>query len=75
VRHYARRFEKSTEAALIIFVAIPLPGTGLWTGSMVASLLGFKFLKSLVCMILGALLSATILTITFSLIRYGVAIF
>ena len=29
VRRYARRFEKSTEAALIIFVAIPIPGTGL----------------------------------------------
>ncbi len=73
VRRYARRFEKGSEAALIIFVAIPLPGTGLWTGSMVASLLGFSFIRSLICLILGAFLSASFLTLTFSLIRYGLA--
>ena len=71
VRRKARQFEKSSEAALIIFVSIPLPGTGIWTGSMVASLLGFNFSKSLLCVTLGALLSATGLTLVFSLIRYG----
>ncbi len=75
VRRYARRFEKSTEAALIIFVAIPLPGTGLWTGSMVASLLGFNFFKSLTCMVFGALLSAAFLTIVFTILRHGICLF
>ncbi|MDW7655862.1 MAG: small multi-drug export protein [Bacillota bacterium] len=75
VRRYAQRFEKSTEVALIIFVSIPLPGTGLWTGSMVASLLGFKFVKSFICVTLGALLSAIGLTLVFSLIRYGFTLF
>ena len=75
VRRYARSFEKSTEAALIIFVAIPLPGTGLWTGSMVASLLGYDFRKSLICVALGGLLSAIGLTLVFSLIRYGLSLF
>lgn len=75
VRRYAQKFEKSTEAALIIFVAIPLPGTGLWTGSMVASLLGFKFIKSLICVALGGLISATGLTLVFTLIRYGITLF
>lgn len=75
VRRYAQKFEKSTEAALIIFVAIPLPGTGLWTGSMVASLLGFNFVKSLICVTLGGLISATGLTLVFTLIRYGIALF
>ena len=71
----ARQFEKSSEAALIVFIAIPLPGTGIWTGSMVASLLGFSFRKSLLCVVLGALISAVVLTLAFSLIRYGVSFF
>lgn len=66
VQKNAARFEKSTEAALILFVAIPLPGTGVWTGSMVASVLGFRFLRSFVCVVLGALLSAIVLTLGFS---------
>jgi uncharacterized membrane protein len=71
VRRHAKRFEKSTEIALILFVSIPLPGTGLWTGSMIASVLGFNYKKSLVCIALGGLLSAVVLTLAFSLIRYG----
>lgn len=63
VQKNARQFEKSTELALIIFVAIPLPGTGLWTGSMVASVLGFKFWRSLICVGLGGVLSAIIMTV------------
>jgi len=75
VRRYAKKFEKSTEAALILFVAIPLPGTGLWTGSMVASVLGFDFRKSMLCVGLGGLVSAIALTLVFSLIKYGVSLF
>jgi len=48
---------------LVIFVAIPLPGTGLWTGSAVASVLGFKFWRSFFCVAAGGALSAIILTI------------
>jgi uncharacterized membrane protein len=71
VRRNAERFKKSTEIALILFVAIPLPATGLWTGSMVASLLGFDFRKSFICVALGGLISAIVLTVVFTLIRYG----
>ncbi len=63
VQKNALKFEKSTELALIIFVAIPLPGTGVWTGSMVASVLGFKFWRSFACVAIGAVLSAIIMTI------------
>lgn len=67
-----RKFEKSSELALIIFVAIPLPGTGLWTGSAVASVMGFNLRKAFICVILGGLLSATVLTLVSSLIRAGI---
>ena len=66
VQKNAARFKKSTEAALILFIAIPLPGTGVWTGSMVASFLGFRFVRSFVCVVLGALLSAIVLTVGFA---------
>ena len=63
IQKHVHHFEKSSEAALILFVAIPLPGTGLWTGSAVASVLGFSFWKSMFCEIAGAALSAIVLTI------------
>jgi len=39
---------------LFLFVAIPLPGTGVWTGSTVAALLELDFKKSLLVIMLGA---------------------
>lgn len=39
---------------LFIFVAIPLPGTGVWTGSTVAAFLKLDFKKAFVTVILGA---------------------
>ncbi len=38
---------------LIVFIAIPLPGTGVWTGSAIASTLGFDYKKSQLCAALG----------------------
>ena len=40
---------------LMLFVLIPAPGTGAWTGSLVASLFGFPKMKSFVSVILGVL--------------------
>lgn len=55
-------FEKYEELALIIFIAIPLPTTGLWTGSAIASFLKLDFKKSLFCAVFGGIISATIIT-------------
>ncbi|MCD8498971.1 MAG: small multi-drug export protein [Clostridiales bacterium] len=63
IQKNVHHFEKSSEAALILFVAIPLPGTGLWTGSAVASFLGFKFWRSFACVAAGGALSAIVLTV------------
>ncbi|TYQ14951.1 UNVERIFIED_CONTAM: putative membrane protein [Acetivibrio alkalicellulosi] len=56
------KIEKYKELGLIIFVSIPLPTTGVWTGSGVAAVLGLDIKKSLFCVFIGALVSATILT-------------
>lgn len=52
---------------LVLFVGIPLPGTGAWTGSLVASLLHMKIRKSFPAILLGIILA----TIIMSLLSYG----
>ncbi|MBR2560750.1 MAG: small multi-drug export protein [Eubacterium sp.] len=47
--------------ALLIFVGIPLPGTGAWTGTLAASLLNMEFKKSVIAVILGVLLAGIIM--------------
>jgi len=71
VQKNAKKVEKYAEIGLIIFVGIPLPGTGLWTGSMVASFLGLDFKKSFVCVFLGGILSAVIMVTLCWLIQIG----
>ena len=48
---------------LVLFVGIPLPGTGAWTGSLIAALLGMKFRKAFPAVILGIFIAAFIMTI------------
>lgn len=60
--------EKRKELGLIIFVAIPLPTTGIWTGSAVAAFLGLDFKKSLLCNFIGGVISAAIITVVCLLI-------
>ena len=47
--------------ALLLFVGIPLPGTGAWTGTLAASILNMDFKKSVVFVMLGVLLAGTIM--------------
>jgi uncharacterized membrane protein len=47
--------------ALLLFVGIPLPGTGAWTGTLAASFLNMDFKKSVVYILLGLLLAAAIM--------------
>lgn len=46
---------------LMFFVAIPLPGTGAWTGTLAASLLDMKFKDSVIAVMLGVLLAGIIM--------------
>lgn len=53
---------------LMLFVAIPLPGTGAWTASMIAGLLQMKMRKAFLPVALGVICAAVIVT----LVTYGV---
>lgn len=47
--------------ALFLFVGIPLPGTGAWTGTLAASLLDMDFKKSVIAIIAGVVLAGIIM--------------
>lgn len=49
--------------ALLLFVGIPLPGTGAWTGTLAASLLDMDFKKSVIYIMAGVLLAGAIMLI------------
>jgi len=55
--------EKYKAAGLAIFVGIPLPGTGAWTGAFAAEIFGLRFWKSLFYIFLGVLMAAAAVTL------------
>ena len=48
---------------LLFFVGIPLPGTGAWTGSMIASVMHYDIKRASIAIFLGILMAATIIDI------------
>lgn len=56
--------------ALLLFVGIPLPGTGAWTGTLAASFLNMDFKKSVIY-VMGGLLLATAIMLAASLGVFG----
>lgn len=63
----SEQIEKYGYLGLFLFVAIPLPGTGAWTGSLLAVLFGMKPKKSLFFIFLGVLTAGIIM----SLVSFG----
>lgn len=61
------RIEKYSFWGLCLFIAIPLPVTGAWTGSLVAAVIGMKPWKAFVSALLGVLIAGIVVT----LIVYG----
>jgi len=53
---------------LALFVGIPLPGTGAWTGALIAALLGIDIKKASLSIFVGILIATVIMTI----ISYGI---
>ena len=60
--------EKYEFWGLVALVGIPLPGTGAWTGALIAALLGIRFRKAFPAIVIGVCLAACIMTI----ISYGI---
>lgn len=55
---------------LFIFVAIPLPGTGVWTGSLIASLLDLRFKYAFPTILIGNLIaSIIIMSLSFGMVN------
>lgn len=57
------KYPTQLQLGLLLFVGIPLPGTGAWTGSLAAALLGLKPSKSAPAIGLGVLLAAAIMSV------------
>lgn len=55
--------EKYGTLGLAIFIGIPLPGSGVYSGALGAYLLGFKFKDYLIASIIGVLIAGIIMTI------------
>lgn len=53
--------EKGVFFALLLFVGIPLPGTGAWTGTLAASILDWDFKRSVTAVMLGVILAGIIM--------------
>jgi len=52
---------------LVLFVGVPLPGTGAWTGSLIAALLEVDFKKAILAVFLGIIMA----TVIMSVVSYG----
>ncbi len=82
LERFVSRMERKAEAkrelvdrykflGLFILVAIPLPGTGAWTGSLVSAVFGIDLKHAMPAIALGVLTAGIVV----SLISYGVSIF
>ncbi len=67
---YEEKLYKKSEAvrkygflALTVFVGIPVPGTGAWSGTLVATILEFDFKKGFLSILLGVILAGIIMTL------------
>ncbi len=65
----ADKIRKAEFYGLLVFVGIPLPGTGGWTGSAIAALLDMRLRRALPAIFFGILLAGVIMTAA----SYGVA--
>ena len=62
------KIEKYSFWGVCLFVAVPLPVTGAWTGSLVAAMIDMKFWKALLSCLFGVMIAGVIMTLA----SYGV---
>lgn len=66
---------KGLFVALLLFVGIPLPGTGAWTGTLAASILDMDFKTSVIAVMLGVILAGVIMALATSGLLGGIGAF
>lgn len=64
----SEKVTKYKRFGLLLFVGIPLPGTGAWTGALIAVLLKLNLKDSVISIFLGVIMATAIMTI----ISYGI---
>jgi uncharacterized membrane protein len=69
-RRRGKIIQKYKSIGLILFVAIPLPVTGAWTGSIAAVLFGIEFKRALVSIFIGVILAGIIVTSLWMLVGF-----
>jgi uncharacterized membrane protein len=70
-KEHSELFEQLEKLAIILFVAIPLPGSGAWTGSLVSFLFGIPYWRAVGLVSIGVLLSGILVTVGLeSLLRF-----
>lgn len=60
---HTKKFERWKEFALVILVAIPLPFTGAWTGSICAFVFGIPFKKAFPLIVVGVITAGLVVTL------------
>lgn len=68
VEKHKGTIEKYSYVGVALFVAIPIPGTGAWTGSLIAAMLDMDWKKSTLAAVCGVFVACTIMTV----ISYGI---
>ena len=58
-----KKIKRYEHLGLLLFVAIPLPFTGAWTGALIAYLFDLDFKKSLITIFIGVIIAAIIMTV------------
>lgn len=66
----SKNVKKYETWGLLIFVAIPLPGTGAWTGALIASVLNMRLKRAVPVIFLGVIIAGSIMTV----LTYGVSV-
>ncbi len=68
IEKHKGKIEKHSYWGVMLFVGIPLPGTGAWTGSLIAAMLDLEKKKTFVAALGGVVIATVIMT----LVSYGV---
>ncbi|MFH1308652.1 MAG: small multi-drug export protein [Patescibacteria group bacterium] len=62
-KRHSAKFDRFRDLALIVLVAIPLPGTGAWTGALAAFVFGIPIKRAFPLISIGVLIAGVIVTI------------
>ena len=67
----SKSIQKKSLLGLLLFVAIPLPGTGAWTGALIASMLNMRYKNALPTIFAGVIIAGVIVTSICLVLQYG----